>query len=597
MDKLIYSVSVKLITFFMLSSFVCCSVLSFACLRVAISNGSFVKDFDTVISEAFDSERQEYAELLKEYVRSGFENKRPANRFNLVLGEESNFCYSVASVSGASIKHNYTDVECLTESELFSTNSSDGSGSVYQLKYGIDKRLPYKDDIYYEVYLSGAIHTFRWLIVLITVLSILSATVSGILVWKLSGRKAGREDICVSVLHKVPFGLYLLPSAVLLIPAAVIWLISNKMTDIVVFVTMSMVVSPILVFLFYTLAVRAKAGLIEKLLIVRISHKLPLPIKCAMLWCAVTLIELFVFFFVTKGYFTLWIFLRICSIPLLVWAVVSAMRILKAGKELSAGRIGYKVNTRYLPYECKTHAEHLNGIAEGFGNAVEQGIKSERMKAELITNVSHDIKTPLTSIVNYVDLLEKNVGDREKTQDYIAVLRRQSERLKNLTEDLVLASKATTGNVKVEKKALDVGLLLSQAVGEYSEKAAERDLEMVCDHPADTCMIMADGLLMWRIFDNLLSNVCKYAKSGTRVYVSAVTQGTETVIIFKNVSSAPLNISAEELTERFVRGDSSRHTEGSGLGLSIAKSLTEIQGGDFRLDIDGDLFKATLIFR
>ena len=213
---------------------------------------------------------------------------------------------------------------------------------------------------------------------------------------------------------------------------------------------------------------------------------------------------------------------------------------------------------------------------------------------ELITNVSHDIKTPLTSIVNYVDLLKKEEMPSDSAREYLEVLDRQSQRLRKLTEDLVEASKASTGNIPVSLAPTDLNVLLSQVCGEYQQRLEKQVLEPVLSLCEPGAAAMADGRLLWRVLDNLMSNICKYAMPGTRVYLSTEAGEDGVRMVVKNISRYPLNISADELTERFVRGDSSRSTEGSGLGLSIATSLMSLQGGGFRLTIDGDLFKVTL---
>jgi len=229
-------------------------------------------------------------------------------------------------------------------------------------------------------------------------------------------------------------------------------------------------------------------------------------------------------------------------------------------------------------------------------SAVEERMKSERMKTELITNVSHDIKTPLTSIINYSDLIAKETDDPAKVREYTEVLTRQSVRLKKLIEDLIEASKASTGNLEVLLAPCESNVLLSQAAGEYEAKMKEHNLELVVSQPDHPVMIMADGRRLWRVFDNLLNNICKYAQEGTRVYLSLTETSSGAEISFKNTSRQQLNITADELKERFVRGDSSRNTEGNGLGLSIAQSLTELQKGTMELCVDGDLFKVTLKF-
>ena len=223
-------------------------------------------------------------------------------------------------------------------------------------------------------------------------------------------------------------------------------------------------------------------------------------------------------------------------------------------------------------------------------------LKSERFKTELITNVSHDIKTPLTSIINYSDLIGKEEPGSEKIAEYADVLKRQSEKLKRLLEDLIEASKASTGNLDVHLTPCDAAVLVTQAEGEYQEKLDAAGLTLIARKPEDPLYILADGRRLWRVFDNLRNNVCKYSQPGTRVYLTLEKQGSDAVFTFRNTSREELNVTPEELMERFVRGDSSRSTEGSGLGLSIARSFTELQNGTMELDIDGDLFKVILRF-
>jgi len=243
----------------------------------------------------------------------------------------------------------------------------------------------------------------------------------------------------------------------------------------------------------------------------------------------------------------------------------------------------------------KEQAENLNRIHASVQTAVEKQLKSERLKTELITNVSHDIKTPLTSIVNYVDLLKKQDVQDETAQEYIEVLDRQSTRLKKLIEDLMEASKASTGNINVNLAPLDSVELVKQVAGEYVDRLRDKGLELMVSLPQREVPVLADGQLLWRVFDNLLSNAQKYSQPGTRVYLDLQEAGGQVVVTFRNISAYSLNISGDELMERFVRGDSSRHTEGSGLGLSIARSLIELMNGHFGIVIDGDLFKAQVM--
>ena len=263
------------------------------------------------------------------------------------------------------------------------------------------------------------------------------------------------------------------------------------------------------------------------------------------------------------------------------------------GQRLADGDLEAKLDTEHMFYDIRTHAENLNAIGLGMNRAVEQRMKSERLKTELITNVSHDIKTPLTSIVNYVDLLKKEELP-PAAGEYLAVLDRQSKRLKKLTEDLVEASKASTGSMTVSMEPIVVNEIIHQAIGDYDEKLAAGRLEVIVSTFEGNLMALADGRLLWRVLDNLLSNVCKYALGGTRVYVDLSAHDGRVFLSMKNISRDPLNISADELMERFVRGDASRHTEGSGLGLNIARSLMDLMDGTFQLSVDGDLFKAEL---
>lgn len=291
-----------------------------------------------------------------------------------------------------------------------------------------------------------------------------------------------------------------------------------------------------------------------------------------------------------------WFLLKVLEAAIVIYAVISMRELQRGGRELAAGNLDYKVPLEKLRWDFKAHGENLNSMRTAIQAAVEDQMKSERMKTELITNVSHDIKTPLTSIVSYVDLLKKQEMPTPEAREYLEVLDRQSAKLKKLTEDLVEAAKASTGSMTVNFQRTDVNVLLTQSAGEYQEKLQSKTLQLLLTPAKDAPAISADGRLLWRVFENLLSNIYKYALPGTRVYLTCESDENTVTITFRNISAAPLNITADELMERFVRGDDSRHTEGSGLGLSIARSLTQLQKGTFDLSIDGDLFKAVLTF-
>ncbi len=262
-------------------------------------------------------------------------------------------------------------------------------------------------------------------------------------------------------------------------------------------------------------------------------------------------------------------------------------------EKIRNGELEYKIETDDEG-ELKKLADDINSMAEGLNSAVEDAVKSERLKTELITNVSHDIRTPLTSIITYVDLL-KNDKDKSKAEGYIDIIEQKAQRLKVLTDELFDASKAASGDLPVNYEKINIAALMKQGLGEINDRIEESGLDFRLNIPDDNLYIKADGNLMWRAIENLLSNIFKYALADSRVYLDITEWGDNVCLVLKNVSAAELNISPDELMERFTRGDESRSTQGSGLGLSIAKSLVEIQGGSFKIEIDGDLFKAIII--
>ena len=288
------------------------------------------------------------------------------------------------------------------------------------------------------------------------------------------------------------------------------------------------------------------------------------------------------------------VLINVAVLLLLAWWTASFWKVRKGTQVIASGNLNHQIDTAHLPGDLKEQAEALNNISGGLTQAVNEQMKSERFKAELITNVSHDLKTPLTSIINYVNLLKTTQQADPKAREYIEVLDRKSQRLKKLTEDLVEASKASTGALSVNREKIGMVQLLDQALGEYEERLEGKRLTVVRTLPEGECYVYADGRHLWRVMDNLLSNCAKYALEGTRVYVEILRGKGSVSLSVKNISREPLNVPPERLLERFVRGDESRTTEGSGLGLSIAKSLTELQGGAFQLVVDGDLFKAVV---
>lgn len=313
-------------------------------------------------------------------------------------------------------------------------------------------------------------------------------------------------------------------------------------------------------------------------------------------WLLTGFIMVMLLFAALAGRSNLMVVLSLCAcVAVVLYGAYCFGILLESAKRMGKGDLDTKVDDKYLIGAFKSFAGDLNDLAGVAVVAAQKQLKSERMKTELITNVSHDIKTPLTSIINYVDLLQKpHTPEEEKT--YLEVLNRQSQRLKKLIEDLMEMSKASTGNLTADITKLDAVESVNQALGEFADKLEKAQLTPVFRHPEESVAMMADGRLAWRVLSNLLSNTVKYALPGTRVYIDVMALEGKVIISLKNISRDELNVDADELMERFVRGDDSRNTEGSGLGLNIAKTLMELQKGQLQLLVDGDLFKVTLIF-
>lgn len=335
----------------------------------------------------------------------------------------------------------------------------------------------------------------------------------------------------------------------------------------------------------------------ERLLITMVSRKVPLGWLVFSIVAANGLLISLYYFFGREGMILFGLVILDFIILLFVIRFVrEGNRVRKGAEELAAGNLSYKTDVKRLHSIWWSIGGSLNQIGDGMSTAVEERMKSERMKTELITNVSHDLKTPLTSIINYVQLLKDDSLAPEVKREYLEILDRQSAKLKKLTEDVVEASKAASGVLTIRKERLNAGELLEQSVGEYEARMRAANLEPIVQLPDESVFLMADSAMLGRVLENLMTNIVKYGQSGTRVYFDLHAEGESVLISAKNISREPLNITADELMERFVRGDSSRHSEGSGLGLSIARSLTELMGGSLDIVLDGDLFKAEITF-
>lgn len=490
---------------------------------------------------------------------------------------------------------------------IYSSMSFDGDDTTYELHIYLRDPLSAHDRAYHTLQWANRLIAARGWLIALAILLLAVCLFLFIFLLCAMGHKEGVVGIYQCWLNKIPLDLFLALLALLLLAWASflgdIWYIDFWYYILLVFGTAALALTLLL-----SVAGRAKApGFFKNTLIYKVFAwifrglgRIPMVWRTALVWGALCLAELFFTFMLgwnEEQYAVLWLLSR-GVLTIVILYLASSLRLLqKEGQAIADGQTDYKGKPipRWLP-ALKKHEENLQSIQLGIQKAVDEQTRAERMKTELITNVSHDIKTPLTSIVNYVDLLEKEDIQPEKAKEYVDVLNRQAARLKKLTEDLVEASKASSGSLPVHLALTDVNVLLSQLAGDYLEKLEAAQLEPIFKPAPSQPAVQADGQLLSRVLGNLFSNICKYAMPGTRVYFESAADEKTVSITFKNISKYELNIPAEELMARFVRGDRSRHTEGSGLGLSIAQSLTELQGGTFRLEIDGDLFKAVVTF-
>lgn len=501
----------------------------------------------------------------------------------------------------------YTDKPLYTAQSTRLYTLSDGS--IYALTYTADL-LQVETAPTYSYLLLSWLTEHAGLTVTLTVLAALLSLFFFCFSMASAGHWAGHEGIHLTWLDKIPADVWLL---VLLCTFFIGWEAFYYEWGRVFFCA---ALVPLVLLFLCAFAAQCKAGtVLRSALIGRIARflwrivraifrallhtlaRLPLVWKTALVGLVIAGAEFLLyindFYRVRYGVFLM---MKIIELLAVLYIAVSLRALQKGGEKLARGDFSSPIGTRYLIGDFKRYGQELNDVQGGLEQAVQEQMKAEHLKTELITNISHDIKTPLTSIVNYVDLLKKEDMPSPAAREYIAVLDRQSHRLKKLTEDLVEASKASSGALNVELQPTDVNVLLSQIEGEYQERLAACHLTLVTQPPAPGTMIQADSRLLSRVMDNLVSNVCKYALENTRVYVTAAVRDGQAVISFKNVSRDELNISPDELMERFVRGDASRHSGGSGLGLSIARSLVQLQGGTFALSIDADLFRADIVF-
>lgn len=493
----------------------------------------------------------------------------------------------------------------------------------YTVEYGMNPVVSKVDSYYYANLIYNLCAPYCY--------ELIYATVASAILWVLllafllcaAGHKKGEDKIVPNVQDAIPFDLYLVilgcvAACICAVIAELSYYVTLSQTVFLMLPIGTVIGFSLLAALVMTVATRCKAKtlfrnticgyvirfcikVVKKLWSASISVIRNIPYiwvqLCAVIVFVITNVLLGTGIGYGDGFIAfLWVVVQFIAIGVVIYCSICMNKVMKGAKKLAEGQQRTRVATGKMVLHYKDLAENLNHLGEGMERAVAEQVKSERMKTELITNVSHDLKTPITSLINYVDLLKKEDLANETAKEYIEVLERQAARLKKLAEDLVEASKASTGNISLNVAPTDVVELLHQSIAEYSERLEASKLTPMVNAPLEKVMIPADGRLLWRIYDNLLSNICKYSLPNTRVYFDVALSEEQVQITAKNISREILNVSADELKERFVRGDSARHTEGSGLGLSIAESLTQLQGGSFHLFVDGDLFKAVLVF-
>lgn len=483
------------------------------------------------------------------------------------------------------------------------------------------KDMTVKDGYYWRNLAVDTFYPYRYELIIAAIMCAILMLIVLVFLLSAAGHRSDSEGIALSFIDKMPLDIFAVCAlAAFGIPMSIMSEISIE-PDILGFTLIGLFASWMLavaVVILASLAVRIKSGsfvknclclkiciwcwkLLKKALSFVFAMVKSLGMSKRFVLFSILAVAVEFFFIVISEFnegmlFFIWLLNLAATLFFFAYVVYCFEKLRAGAKELGAGSLSCSIDTRFMRGGFLEHANDMMNIREGLNRAVNERMKSERFQSELITNVSHDIKTPLTSIVNYVDLLAKEKLENETAQGYVQVLSRQSEKLKKLIGDLIEASKASTGVLAVNPERMELNVLIDQCAGEYKERLENAGLKLMVTKPRDSLCIMADGRHMWRIFDNLMNNVIKYAQPGTRVYLSLERFGQQAQVLFRNISRDELNQSGEELMERFVRGDSSRSGEGSGLGLAIARSLCQLQGGQMSLSVDGDLFKVVLTF-
>ena len=526
---------------------------------------------------------------------------------NFYNSENTNIRYSAINKK---TKAEFTQIE---DSGALVVKATDTVGN-YEIKAGIDTTFAVKDSYYYANKNYNKYGPYSYLILLGILLGALGTAITIIWLTILAGHKNSEKESSILPIDKIPVEISVV--VWFLIALGVFAILGSTASNFYYeYETYLVIAEGIAIFFgtgIFLIGYLSLIRMIKAKIVVKnsICHKLKrcivFTVKNIKITWRITgffIVFLIINFFLSLSYwwngmgFLIALVFNVFIGTVIFKDAVARQHILEGITNITNGDLDYKVDVSNIRWANQEIAEAVNKIGAGLQNAVDASIKNERTKTDLITNVSHDIKTPLTSIINYVDLLKRENIKDEKIRGYIDILDNKSQRLKQLTEDLVEASKVSSGNITLELIVMDFNELLQQTIGEFKDKFQNRNLTLIVNHPEIPVIIEADGRRVWRIIENIFNNIAKYAMPSTRVYIELKVVEGYMELAVKNVSEYALNITAEELTERFIRGDISRSTEGSGLGLSIAKSLTKLQHGDFDIYLDGDLFKVMVKFK
>lgn len=643
MNRKSYNLAVKTVCFLLLLFTLVGTVANVVGVCYMASHGFYTQSADAILDEELYSRvvslgddianayaQETLASTSQELLERGwgFYNYDGANHlYPQAYTGQSNYRYEIRDEAGNLLKGNYNQEPVLATSvseeaseymELVRGDLVWRSGGTYRVTGYVLQNLEYEDEFFWQVKLVRDLYSYRYTAIVLAVVCLVALICLLVYLLSAAGHRPGRDEIVLNLLDRIPTDLYL-TAAVLgigglwqLFYDSTYW--SDTWVSVVLAPCCLALAGMLITGFLMSLATRCKYGhgywwrhsILggAALLLLRALKWLGRGIRSLyrMLpiiwrWLVIGLVLWLLVLFTRNPYgnSTPFLLVSLIGAALICYSAWSFGKLRTAASRMASGKLQEKLDISRLHGAYREMGENLSALGQGVNLAVDQQLKSERMKTELITNVSHDIKTPLTSIINYVDLLQKP-HTPEQSEVYLEVLARQSQRLKKLIEDLVEMSKATTGNIPVDLVPTNVVELVNQALAEYETKLNKARLTAVCTVGAEEIPVLSDGRLFWRVMDNLLGNIIKYAQPDTRVYIDVVKYEKKVMISLKNVSRERLNLPPEELMERFVRGDKARNTEGSGLGLNIAKTLTELQKGRLNLVIDGDLFKAVLLF-